>query len=114
MPGLSRSDWTAVDVQPGVVFIVDNDKGITVTNDAENVVKDVVRAWPNRRIVYRDTDRQWSELRHDGAQFIGYATTDLRPSDGGPGDRRAYGAWCRNPKACAGKGTCPLDPTCGD
>lgn len=25
-----------------------------------------------------------------------------------------YGEWCRNPKACAGKGYCPLDPTCGD
>jgi|ERR1700721_4821465 len=26
----------------------------------------------------------------------------------------AYGEWCRNPAACAGKGYCPLDPTCGD
>ena len=25
-----------------------------------------------------------------------------------------YGEWCRDPKACAGKGYCPLDPTCGD
>lgn len=25
-----------------------------------------------------------------------------------------YGEWCRNPDACAGKGYCPLDPTCGD
>ena len=29
-------------------------------------------------------------------------------------DARAYGEWCRNPKACAGKGYCPLDPTCAD
>ena len=27
---------------------------------------------------------------------------------------RPYGEWCRNPEACAGKGYCPLDPTCGD
>jgi len=26
----------------------------------------------------------------------------------------AYGEWCRKPAACAGKGYCPLDPTCGD
>ena len=25
-----------------------------------------------------------------------------------------YGEWCRKPDACAGKGYCPLDPTCGD
>lgn len=25
-----------------------------------------------------------------------------------------YGVWCRKPDACAGKGYCPLDPTCGD
>ena len=28
--------------------------------------------------------------------------------------KRAYGEWCRKPEACAGKGYCPLDPTCGD
>lgn len=25
-----------------------------------------------------------------------------------------YGEMCRNPDVCAGKGYCPLDPTCGD
>jgi hypothetical protein len=29
-------------------------------------------------------------------------------------DPRPYGEWCRDPAACAGKGYCPLDPTCGD
>ena len=29
-------------------------------------------------------------------------------------DPRAYGEWCRHPSACAGKGYCPLVPTCGD
>ena len=28
--------------------------------------------------------------------------------------QRPYGEWCRKPEACAGKGYCPLDPTCGD
>lgn len=34
-----------------------------------------------------------------------------------PGPLKAespYGERCRNPKACTGKGYCPLDPTCGD
>lgn len=25
-----------------------------------------------------------------------------------------YKEWCRKPEACAGKGYCPLNPTCGD
>jgi hypothetical protein len=25
-----------------------------------------------------------------------------------------YGEMCRDPSACAGKGYCPKDPTCGD
>src|ERR1039458_327971 len=25
-----------------------------------------------------------------------------------------YGERCRDPNACTGKGSCPLDPTCGD
>ena len=29
-------------------------------------------------------------------------------------EARPYGEWCRKPEACAGKGYCPLDPTCGD
>ena len=40
-----------------------------------------------------------------------------------PGDAEAlsitpeptpYGPMCRDPSKCAGKGYCPLDPTCGD
>lgn len=36
-----------------------------------------------------------------------------------PGDAEAigeppYGPMCRDPNKCAGKGYCPLDPTCGD
>lgn len=34
------------------------------------------------------------------------------PDDDAP--QPPYGEWCRNPAACAGKGYCPLDPTCGD
>ena len=29
-------------------------------------------------------------------------------------ERRPYAEWCRKPEACAGKGYCPLDPSCGD
>jgi len=56
-----------------MVFIVDNDVGMSVTNDAENVVVDVLRTYPNHRIIYRDTMGQWDELLHHNGQFAGFA-----------------------------------------
>ena len=38
------------------------------------------------------------------------AATEPKPSK----ERAPYREWCRDPKACAGKGYCPKDPTCGD
>lgn len=56
----------------GIVFIVDNDVGMSITNDAENVVVDVLANYPNHRIIYRDTTGQWDELLHWNGQFAGY------------------------------------------
>lgn len=56
-----------------MVFIVDNDMGMSVTNDAENVVADVLRQYPNHRIIYRDTMGQWDELVHFNGKFTGFA-----------------------------------------
>ena len=49
---------------------------------------------------------------HQGA-VDSHGTQDSVPA-GRPTNSPPYGEWCRNPKACAGKGYCPLDPTCGD
>jgi len=56
-----------------MVFIVDNDVGVTITNDAENVVKDVLAKYSNHRIIYRDTDGNWDELLHWNGTFTGFA-----------------------------------------
>lgn len=56
-----------------MVFIVDNDVGVTITNDAENVVKDVLAKYPNHRIIYRDTDSNWDELLHWNGAFTGFS-----------------------------------------
>jgi hypothetical protein len=52
---------------------VDNDVGMSVTNDAENVVADVLRQYPDHRIIYRDTMGQWDELVHFNGKFTGFA-----------------------------------------
>lgn len=61
----------------GVVFIIDEDIGMSVTNDAENVVAELLAKYPNHRIVYRDTSGDWDELQHDNTQFTGFGVYRL-------------------------------------
>ena len=55
-----------------IVYIVDNDDGVSVTNSAETVVAELNSGYPNRRVIYRDTMGYWDELVHDNGQFIGF------------------------------------------
>lgn len=59
-------------VTDDIVFIRDLDRGLTVTNDAENVVRDLHKAYPDRRIVYCDTSGDWAELVHVAGRFQGF------------------------------------------
>lgn len=65
-------DYRVVD---GAVLIRDHDGAVSVTNDAESVVASVMRhiKSPADRILYRDTVGDWSELKHDGREFTGFA-----------------------------------------
>jgi hypothetical protein len=60
-------------VTPKVVHLIDLDNGISVTNDAENVVSEVHARYPNCRIVYRDTAGYWDELVHNNGTFTDFA-----------------------------------------
>ena len=51
---------------------MDNDVGMSVTNDAENVVADVLTKYPNYQIIYRDTMGEWGELMHLNGKFKGF------------------------------------------
>ena len=68
-----RSTYYVSRVTEGKVFIVDEDVGMSVTNDAENVVLEVLTRYPNHRIIYRDTTGRWDELVHDNEKFTGFA-----------------------------------------
>ena len=55
------------------VFIVDCDEGAcSVTNDAEGVVKYVNGLYPDKRIIYRDSDGRWDELGHVNGVFVDF------------------------------------------
>ena len=72
----------AIATPPGscVVWIEDSCTGMSVTNDAENVVRELQREFPGYRIIYRDTVGQWDELLHERGRFIGFApAADMNP-----------------------------------
>lgn len=54
----------------GIVFISDLNRGaLSVTNDAERVCRVLHSDWPGYRIMYRDSEGRWDELRHERGVF---------------------------------------------
>lgn len=68
-----RSTFGVARITADRVFIVDHDVGMSVTNDAENVVMDVFERHPDKRIIYRDTEGDWGELNHADGVFTGFS-----------------------------------------
>lgn len=60
---------------PAAVWIRDRveDGVISVTNDAEHVVRELVARFGNVRVFYLDSMSNWDELKHDGGTFTGFA-----------------------------------------
>lgn len=55
------------------ILIEDMNGPVSVTNDAENVVRDLIgRGYEGYRILYKDSMGQWSELKHNGTEFSGF------------------------------------------
>lgn len=61
----------------GTILLTDMDGDVSVTNSAECVVETMLQIYPEGlRILYRDTDGRWDELKHDGTKFTGFAPID--------------------------------------
>lgn len=69
-----KSRFDVERVTDDTVWIIDcDDGGMSVTNDAEAVVENLLARYGNRRIVYRDSMGRWDILMHDGVRFTGFA-----------------------------------------
>ena len=56
-----------------VVLIEDLNGPMSVTNDAEAVVRELIASgWGAYRFMYKDSMGNWDELLHDGKQFTGF------------------------------------------
>lgn len=72
-----RSHWTVWnrDLDRKIIFLVDDfekNRGQTITNDAENVLKFWKQHLGNDyRVVYKDTDEDWWEIREAAGDYAG-------------------------------------------
>lgn len=67
-----RSMFQVDHIRDDVVYLTDLDVGMSVTNDAENVVEYLYNRFGNKRFVYRDTMGRWDELAHTNGHFTGF------------------------------------------
>lgn len=72
---MMRANYSVVEVSDEFVTIQDDGNGVTITNDAEAVVLDVLEHWGRKakRIFYYDTDGNLDELVHADGRFIRFA-----------------------------------------
>lgn len=66
---MARSTYDVVKVTDDTIFLVDRNLGMSVTNDAENVVAEVVNEYGDKRVIYRDSMGNWDELAHTNGTF---------------------------------------------
>lgn len=61
------------------IIIRDLNVGMSVTNDAENVVKylHAHASLGDRKLYYYDSEGRFDELRHEGPKFIGFWPADM-------------------------------------
>lgn len=76
-PRKTRSDWTWTLIQdPGrCLIIVDADLGgMSVTNDAENVIAAAHEAFDltNTPVIYRDSEGMYDQILHRNGEFVGF------------------------------------------
>jgi hypothetical protein len=76
----NRADYDYT-VEDGVVCIVDNDNGKSVTNDADAVIEDLVAAGIDlaaHLVIYRDTMGVWDQLLVSGGKFASFKSINER------------------------------------
>lgn len=72
---MSRALYTVDGTEGNIVFLIDLSVlgGMSITNDAEAVVKEVNSKYPGMRIVYTDSMDEVDELLHTDGVFRGFA-----------------------------------------
>jgi len=78
-----RADYSYT-VEHGVICVIDNDNGKSVTNDAEGVIADLAAAGvdlAHTPVIYRDTLGVWDQLLVANGQFAAFKSINERDKD---------------------------------
>ena len=72
-------------VQRGTVCVIDENDGMSVTNDIEHVLDDLRRAGvlvAGRRLIYCDSEGVWDEVLLDGgSRFVGFRSLNASTAE---------------------------------
>lgn len=79
---MRRSSWELLEVKNGIAYIQDLDGPVSVTNDAENVFREVSKLYNLGRIVYRDTYGEWTEICTSVGDYLGDWRIAFKPWHG--------------------------------
>lgn len=80
---MMRSTYTTTRL-PGFICLNDTNEGSSVTNDAENVIEDLLRAGydlEHNRVLYCDSQGVWDELVVRSGKFAGFHVLDADDLD---------------------------------
>lgn len=75
---MSRAKYAIDEVTERFIYLTDLDQGCSITNDAEQVVREVVLKYGNKRILYFDTMENQDELCHNNGVFTHFAPGQKR------------------------------------
>jgi hypothetical protein len=67
-----HAEWEVVNRKPGIILIRDMDRAgcLSITNDAENVYFTINRLTRGTRVIYQDTQGDWTEIYENSSGEI--------------------------------------------
>jgi hypothetical protein len=69
----TKASYTVFRTTPDFIAVTDDNKDMSITNDAKAVTRDLTEDFgTERRFFYRDTQGEWTELAHNAGRFTGF------------------------------------------
>lgn len=90
---MTHAVFSIFEVGDDVLALVDHDRGMSITNDAEYVIAVLAGRYDlaKRRVIYRDTMGMWDELVHEHGCFKRFRCFDLTSREDAVARVRAEG-----------------------
>ena len=71
-----KADYAVIQVDSDRIFLVDLLGEIDIQSDAERICVEMQRRYKGKRVICRDDDGEWTELRIDARNVVRYTGYD--------------------------------------